>query len=182
MIRLQNVESDCLHLEGLHAAAPNRVQEYIRAYAVLLSAEFQGFCRELHDECTDKLVASVKPVPLQDVLRSQCIYGRKLDTSNPNEGNLGADFNRFQLKFWDEVTALDPTHQTRRGRLSTLMNVWRNAIAHHDYDPAKLGGATDLTIVQVTDWRTDCDALATSFDTVMRIHLQAVTGALSWPP
>src|SRR5438094_675447 len=68
--RLQNVEADCLHLEALHAANPNRVQEYIRSYAVLLSSEFQGFCRDLHDESTTKLVATVNPITLRGVLRS----------------------------------------------------------------------------------------------------------------
>lgn len=44
-------------------------QEYIRAYAVLLSSEFQGFCRDLHDECAERLVDSVIPLTLRSVLR-----------------------------------------------------------------------------------------------------------------
>src|SRR4051812_38566900 len=84
MARLQNVETDTLHLEVLHAAVPDRVQEYIRSYAVLLSAEFQGFCRDLHDECADKFVMGITSAPLQALLRSQCVYGRKLNTGNPN--------------------------------------------------------------------------------------------------
>jgi hypothetical protein len=70
--RLQNVEADCLHLEAVHAMDPVRVQEHIRLYAVALSAEFQGFCRDLHSECADRLVDSVNPVALRRVLRSQC--------------------------------------------------------------------------------------------------------------
>jgi hypothetical protein len=85
--RLQNVEADCLHLEALHAAAPGRVQEYIRSYVVLLSAEFQGFCRDLHYECAAKLVLSVTPLALQNVLRSQCVFHLKLDTGNANPVN-----------------------------------------------------------------------------------------------
>jgi hypothetical protein len=179
--RLLNVEADCLHLQALHAAAPDRVQEYIRAYAVLLSSEFQGFCRKLHDDCADKLVASVVPAPLQEVLRLQCRYGRKLETGNPNSGNLGADFNRYNFDFWTAVLAIDPGHAARRHRLA-MLNAWRNAIAHHHYDPVELGGTTTLTIVQVRDWRTDCDAFAMTFDEVMRNYLQATTGAPPWPP
>lgn len=63
-----------------------------------------------------------------------------------------------------------------------MMNAWRNAIAHHDYDAAELGGTTILTIPQVGDWRTDCEALATAFDTVMRNHLQTTTGVSPWSP
>src|SRR5947208_15923770 len=86
LLRLQNVEADCLHLEGLHPTAPERVQEFIRSYAVLLSSEFQGFCRELHSECADSLVIAITPVNVQSVLRSQCAFGRKLDPGNPNPG------------------------------------------------------------------------------------------------
>src|SRR6266540_238222 len=82
--RLQKVEADCLHLEALYPADPDRVQEHIRAFAVLLSSEFQGFCRDLHDECADRLVDSVNPVTLRRLLRAQCAYGRKLDSGNPN--------------------------------------------------------------------------------------------------
>ena len=179
--RLVNVEADCLHLQALHAAAPDRVQEFIRSYAVLLSSEFQGFCRKLHDDCADKFVASVAPAPLQDVLRWQCVYGRKLETGNPNAGNLAQDFNRFNFDFWTAVLAIDPSHAARRHQIA-MLNTWRNAIAHHDYDPVQLGGTTTLTLVQVRDWRIDCDAFAVTFDIVLRNHLQATTGALPWPP
>jgi RiboL-PSP-HEPN len=180
MPRLQNIEADCLHLEALHLADPGRVQEYIRCYAVLLSAEFQAFCRDLHDQCAEKIVEPVNRIDLQNVLLSECVYGRKLDTGNPTEGNLGADFNRYGLEFWKAVLAIDPGHATRKSRLGTLSD-WRNAIAHHYYDPVKLGGTT-LSIVQVTDWRTDCDALANAFDIVAGNHLLAITGILPWPP
>jgi len=181
MPRLQKVEADCLHLEALHVADANRVQEFIRSYTILLSAEFQGFCRDLHDECAEKFVESINPMALQAVLRSQCRYGRKLDTSNPNPGNLGADFNRYQFEFWTVVLAGDPGNATRRDRLERLF-VWRNSIAHHDYDPAKLGGTTSLTIAQVRDWQTDCDALAIAFDREVRNQLQVTTGVSPWPP
>jgi hypothetical protein len=179
--RLQNVEADCLHLEGMYPADPDRVQEFIRAYAVLLSSEFQGFCRDLHSECARKLVASLGPGPLSAVLRSQCSYGRKLETGNPSPGNLGADFGRYQIDFWAAAVALDPAHVPRRHRLA-MLNAWRNAIAHHDYEPAALGGTITLTIPQVRDWRADCDAFATTFDAVMRDHLLATTGVAPWPP
>ncbi len=181
MPRLQRVEEDCLRLEAIHAADPGRVQEFIRSYAVLFYAEFQGFCRELHDECAERFVDSVNPVALRDVLRSQCVYARKLDTANPNRAALGADFKRYQFDFWAQVFALDPRHEAIQNRLE-MLNAWRNAIAHHDYDPAKLGGTTTLTIPQVTDWRNDGDVLARAFDAVVRNHLQATTGVAPWTP
>jgi hypothetical protein len=181
MIRLQEVEADCLHLEALHAAVPDRAQQYIRAYAVLLSSEFQGFCRDLHTECADRLVDSVAPPPLRATLRTQCLFGRKLETGNPSSSNLGADFNRYNLDFWASVDALDPTHAARRHRLARL-SAWRNAIAHHNYDPLLLGGVLTLTVVEVRDFRTDCEVFASAFDGVLRNHLQALAGVVPWPP
>ena len=67
------------------------------------------------------------------------VQNRKLDSGNPNPGNLGSDFNRFGLEFWDAVDQLDVRNPDRRGELQEL-NVMRNAIAHHDsQDPC---GAT----------------------------------------
>jgi hypothetical protein len=125
--RLANLEADCLHLVALHPAAPDRVREYIRAFAVLLGAEFQGFCRELHTESTDALVAAVVPVALKLLLRSQCLHGRKLDTGNPTPSNLGSDFNRFSFDFWASVLATDPAHAARRHRLAVLNADFRGA-------------------------------------------------------
>ena len=99
MPRLQKVEDDCIHLEALHPADAGRVQEFIRSYAVLLFAEFQGFCRDLHDECAEKFVDSVNPAPLRDVLRSQCVFRTKLDTSNPNPDSLREAFTRYGFDF-----------------------------------------------------------------------------------
>lgn len=179
--RLQEIEADCLHLQAMHGAASDRAQAYIRAYAVLLCSEFQGYCRELHNECADILVAAVVPFELRAVLRGQCLYGRKLDTGNPNVGNLGADFTRYGLDFWPAVMALDPAHVARQHRLA-MLNAWRNAIAHHDYDPAELGGTITLTIPQVRDWRLDCDAFAAAFDAVMYHTLQTILGTPPWAP
>ena len=130
---------------------------------VLLSSEFQGYCRDLHTECAEKLVASIHAINLRAALKAQCLYGRKLDMGNPNSGNLGADFGRYGLDFWLAVLAIDPGRAARQHELA-ILSAWRNAIAHNDYDPAQLGGTITLSIAEVRDWRTDCDILAIAFD------------------
>jgi hypothetical protein len=177
--RLNQMEADFLHLVGMYPAAPDRAQEYVRAYAVLLSGEFQGFCRDLHDECADSLVASIAPPGLRAALRAQCSYGRKLETGNPSPANLGADFGRFTFDFWPAVIAAEPAHAARRHRLAEF-NGWRNAIAHHNYDPAALGGIATLTIAQEQGWRADCGTFAITFDAVMSSQLQTLTGVAPW--
>lgn len=52
------------------------------AYAVLLSSQFQGFCRDLHSECVQHIVQRV-PAPLQNVVRGEFVRDRKLDRGNP---------------------------------------------------------------------------------------------------
>lgn len=154
-------------------------QQINHAYAVLLSSQFQGFCRDLHTECADHFVQGVPAGLLQSALHNVLVQNRKLDRGNPNPGNIGSDYNRFGIPFWDKVTILDLRNQARQGRLGEL-NEWRNAIAHQDFDPTKLGGATVLRLRQVRGWRKTCQRLAECFDEVMRSHLQAINGVSPW--
>jgi hypothetical protein len=172
-------------LEAAHRSvggtAPGRrfaTQQINQAYAVLLSSQFQGYCRELHTECTTHFVQRVPAGPLRTAMAAVILHNRKLSQGNPNPGNIGADFNRFGLLFWDEVVRLTARNEDRRDLLQEL-NTWRNAIAHQDLDPAVLG-MTILRVRKVRRWRAACDRLATSFDEVVRSHLQALNGVSPW--
>ncbi len=154
-------------------------QQLNHAFAVLLSSQFQGFCRDLHSECARCLVQSVTPVKLIPILEAEFVQGRKLNRGNPNPGNIGADFARFGLKFWDHVVQLDPQNSVRKSALE-LLNEWRNAIAHQDFDMTKLGGIVTLQLGHVRRWRIACDALTVSFDEAMRRHLISILGASPW--
>jgi len=67
----------------------------------------------------------------------------------------------------------------RRKELESL-NDWRNAIAHQDFDPAKLGGVKSLRLSHVHQWRRTCHELAKTFDEVMRIYIQSIIGTVPW--
>lgn len=173
-------------IEGAHAAvggaSPGRrtaTQQINQAYAVLLSSQFQGFCRDLHFEAVDHFVAHLSPGPTQAVVRSQLLVGRKLDSGNPNPGNLGADYGRLGLDLWPALLDLTPRTAARRRALEAL-NAWRNAVAHQDFDPSKLGGRVRLQVAQVRGWRAACDGLASSLDSVVRTHLISLVGAAPW--
>jgi hypothetical protein len=155
-------------------------QQINQAYAVPLSSQFQGFCRDLHAECADHLVASVaSPVLLATYCRN-LLFGRELDRGNPNPGNIGSDFNRLGLSFWPAVDADHPRNPQRRTALESL-NRWRNAIAHNTFAPDMYRGSRpSLHLSEVQDWRRACDGLARSFDTILRAHLLAATGAAPW--
>ncbi len=61
-------------------------QQLNQAFAVLLSSQFQGFCRDLHSECAHLLAKGVTPTSLISILEAEFIQGRKLDKGNPNPG------------------------------------------------------------------------------------------------
>jgi hypothetical protein len=173
-------ELQCAHksVGGTGRGRRYATQQINQAYAVLLSSQFQGFCRDLHSERADYFVQSIPAGLLRTAVRNALVENRKLDKGNPNPGNIGTDFNRFGLPFWDEVRNLDIRKQGRQNRLEEL-NAWRNAIAHQDFDPAVLG-ATVLRIQRVREWRSACSQLGHWFDEVMRSQLLAVNGNLPW--
>jgi hypothetical protein len=174
-------------IEGAHRAVggtgPGRrtaTQQINQAYAVLLSSQFQAFCRDLHTDCAAGLVATVADPNLRIALRSSLILNRKLDRGNPNAGNVGADFGRFGLPFWALVDAHRVQNPARKMLLDELI-AWRNAIAHQDFAAGMLkGGRPALQLAQVQAWRKACNALAHSFESVMFGHIQAVTGIAPW--
>jgi hypothetical protein len=155
-------------------------QQINQAYAVLLSSQFQGFCRDLYSECVDLLVAVIANASMRDISGRNMQHGRKLDTGNPNPGNIGADFERFDFRFWPAVDS-DQVRNPQRKALLEQLNRWRNAIAHHNFAPDMLkGGRPSLTLAEVQDWRKACDGLARSFDNVLGVQLTSVIGAAPW--
>jgi hypothetical protein len=148
-------------------------------YVAVLSAEFQGFCRDLHDECSDHLVSAIANPNVRFVTRDLFLRGRKLKHGNPNPSNLGEDFARFGLKLWGEVRSKYTHGQVWHDRLQAL-NGWRNAVAHQDFSPDNIGGLTTLTLSQVREWRRTCRGLANAFDRILRDHLTALTGHSPW--
>lgn len=153
-------------------------QQINRAYAVLLSAEFQGFCKDLHRECVEHLLTII-PAPLHDITRKQFLFNRSLDRGNPSPANIGSDFARFGIKFWDRVTRAEPLAAGWQ-RLLERLNLWRNAVAHNDYDPARLGVKMLLTVAEVRSWRLACGRLAQVFDAVLHDHLTGTVGTSPW--
>lgn len=147
------------------------------AYAMLLSSQFQGFCRNLHSEAVDFLKASPSDPWPGDLLRMLMTRGRKLDHGNPNPGNIGADFSAIGMRFWEDVRRIDGRTEERKLALEEL-NDWRNAIAHQDW--TKVGDDPRLTVSAVRRWRRACSRLAASFDRAVYGHLRTMVGRPPW--
>jgi len=174
---LDDIETAHAGIGGTGRARRLATQQVNRAYVVILAAEFQGFCRDLHTECIDCIVASVPPT-LQPVIDREFRLNRGLDRGNPNPGTLGSDFGRFGFDFWPEVLALD-THATDYQTHLETLNIWRNAIAHNDFAPSRFA-STILSVSQVREWRRSCNHLAQLFDTVSQQGLIRLTGNMPW--
>jgi hypothetical protein len=176
---LDEVEAAHAHIGGKGRGRRYATQQINRAYAVLLASQFQGFCRDLHTESVDALIAGTVASIFRPAVRREYLWNRSLDRGNASPGNIGADFNRLGLEFWALVYASHGTNSRRRELLEEL-NTWRNAIAHQSFDPDVLGGTTILHLPRVRRWRSSCRGLAGSFDRVMGTHIMNTTGSMPW--
>jgi hypothetical protein len=125
MPRLAEVDARCAASLVLVPPQPNLVDENLRAYALLLSAHFQGFCRDLYTECALAVIAKVRRT-LRTLIEHQFTAGRKLDHGNPNVKNLRDDFERFEFTL--DLYRADPANPPRLAHLDEL-NRWRNVAA-----------------------------------------------------
>jgi hypothetical protein len=127
MPNLTEIDTQCSASLALAPPNPRLVEENLRGYVVLLSAHFQGFCRNLYTEATQIIVSKVRPT-LQVLIQAQFSAHRALDHGNPNADNIAKDFDRFGFDI-KAALAADPANALRRQHLATL-NRWRNVAAH----------------------------------------------------
>jgi hypothetical protein len=177
---LDEIESVHANVGGTGRGRRYAAQQINRAYAVLLSSEFQGFCRDLHTECADKII-EMAPMRIHPVVRTQFQWGRVLDRGNPQAAGIGSDFNRFGVSFWVDVYTSHLNNKRRRESLDELI-LWRNAIAHNDFDSSVFGSDPVLQLVQVRAWRSALNGLCQAFDTVMYNCLVKMLGSNPWIP
>jgi hypothetical protein len=174
MARLGHVDAQCAASLALVPANPDLVDENLRGYVLLLSAHFQGYCRDIHSESAQVIVSKLRR-RLQNLVQEQFTAHRKLDRGNPNIENLKADFGRFVFAL--DFPAADPANSMRLRHLKEL-NTWRNVSAHHDIPPQ--GPPLDLPTIQA--WRGSGDGLATSLDGIMYNRLRRILRRKPWIP
>lgn len=162
---LEEIENAHLMVGGTERGRRYATQQINYSYAALLSSHFQGFCRDLHSECIDQIIAII-PVRLKVFTKSEFLWNRSLARGNPHPGAIGSDFNRLGVDFWNHVYALNNRNVRRRESLEELVS-WRNAIVHQDFDPVSSGGIPTLRLAQVRAWRRALNKLAHNFDMVM---------------
>jgi len=125
---LDEIERAHRALRGSGPGVRTAMLQINQAYSMMLSAQFQGYCRDFHAECADFLTSAISDPYLRGMVQENLAFGRKLDRGNPSPGNIGADFKRFLMNFWPLVLAHRTQNIARRNALEEL-NGWRNAIA-----------------------------------------------------
>src|SRR5436305_5505914 len=76
---LNEIESAHRTVGGTGPGRRYATQQINQAYAVLLSSQFQGFCRDLYTECVDHLVTVIANASMRAISWRNMQHGRKLD-------------------------------------------------------------------------------------------------------
>jgi hypothetical protein len=160
--------------------APNQQLTY--AFAVLLVAHFQLYCRAIHSEASEIVAASVRTPKLDSAVENLFIRDRFLDRGNPTPRNLQRDFDRFDFDLWDAVEAIDPCGGRRKVKLGQLCE-WRNAITHGDIGRKSAMGQlvpSKLDWDACEEWRRALEALAPSIDRAVATACQKLGCPNPW--
>lgn len=172
--RLAVIDAQCASIASAIPPNPHLIDENFRGFILLLSAHFQGFCRDLYTECAMIISAEVR-VDLRALVQGQFTTNRKIDVGNPNLDNLKKDFGRFGFNL--AMAGHDPANHARLAHLRAL-NEWRNIAAHQGTVPP--AGLPSLATIQ--SWRNSCDGLAISLDDILYNRLLSLLHRRPWIP
>ncbi len=170
-------ELEAVHAQATGSASGRRwgTTQLNRALFVVLVAQFQGYCRRLHDQAVDVHVAAAVPGQ-QALLRALLTQGRKLDSQNPRRAALGSDFGRLGFSFIDDLKAASPATASDLDALEDLID-YRNAIGHGDevrIAAIEARGQIKATKGSYQSFRHAIDRLAGTMDQVVATKLAAV--------
>lgn len=171
--KLDKLDARCVWAAGLVPADPGMEGEHLRAYAVLLSAHFQGFCRDLYSEASQTVVSRVKRVGLRSIIKAQFVTEIKLNRSNPTLDVLTDDFRRLGILNLRTALGTSPPVEGYKGGLRA-MNDCRNKCAHGAPD------VPELRLANIRDWRNSCDWFATRLNEIVYHTLRKAFRANPW--
>ena len=147
-------------------------QQLNRSLFVALVAQFQVYCRNLHDEAVDVYLSPIG-APQAEILRGLLTQGRQLYRQNPRRSVLGSDFGRMGIEIIPILGATSRQASRDLEGLDILVD-FRNAIVHGDEDIIKgeaKGGHINATLRSYRHFRGTINRLVTTMDTVVSGHL-----------
>ncbi|WP_131807522.1 hypothetical protein [Mycolicibacterium wolinskyi] len=167
-----------------------------RALFVALAAEFQGFCRDLHEDAAIHVADSLQTVPgnarivpvvLDALVRERTLNpnrpdkDRRLDKGNADYSALITDFATLGIHLGNELKQRYPARAPKWERTLKALNDARNGIAHSDAD--KLDSAHrahGLTLATFRRWRSSLNGASAAMDKVVGTYLLDLTGSRPW--
>lgn len=177
MGRLRELESVHARATGLRRGRRWGTEQLNRSLFLLLVAQFQTYCRDLHDEAV--AVHMARAAPAQVLLLGQLMsQGRTLDVGNPRRSALGTDFSRVGIPLIPDLTALGPGVVNDLDALDHLVD-FRNAISHGNETQVQAliaSGRIRATKRSYLEHRRAVDRLAGTVDSTVATGLAAVLG------
>jgi len=168
-----------------------------RALFVALSAEFHGFCRDLHEDAAIKITESIRlapenariaPVVLNALVRERSLSlsaksekERRLDKGNANVDALAVDYSMLGMDLWADLAQSYPARTTKWKKNLDRLNEVRNGVAHSDAEKlVRAHQEYGLTLRTYMQWRSSLDGAAKAMDKVVRAYLWDLTGSEPW--
>lgn len=162
------------------AARPGRrwgTNQLNRSLFLALVAQFQSYCRDLHDEAVAVYLDQANSVQ-RDNLEVLLVQGRRLGTRNPRRSTLGHDFARLGLTLIESLKATSSTTERQLAALDRVVD-YRNAIGHGDETgiaAVEVGGEIKATKCSYVEHRRALDGLAGTMDDVVAEQLDRSLG------
>lgn len=180
---LDSLEAIHNHVTGGRRGRQTGTEHLNLALFLRLAAEFQGFCRDMHDEASTCITGGLPDayaarVP---VLIGVLVNNRKLDRGNASPGNIGADFGNLGMQLWPALYSAYPSKGPKWRSVLERLNDVRNAVAHSDAAKlAHIKQTQPLNFSVFRSWRGSLHATATGLDKAVREYLNDVTGEMPW--
>lgn len=168
-----------------------------RALFVALAAEFQGFCRDLHEDgaihianCLQTVPGNVGLVPviLDALVRERTVNpnkapdrDRRLDKGNADFSALVADYATLGIHLGVELKKRYPVKAPKWEKTMAALNTARNGIAHSDTDKLVTSQREHgLTLATFRKWRSSLNGASAAMENVLGTYLRDLTGSRPW--
>lgn len=177
LARLAELEAVHANLTGTGPGRRWGTTQLNRSLFLALVAQFQSYCRDLHDEAAQVFIGQASPAQMV-TLKVLVVQGRRLDTHNPRRSTLGHDFVRVGITLVDDLKAAGPQVGDRLDTLDRVVD-YRNAIGHGDETKiASLEASGDIKATKRSyeQHRRTLNALAGTMDDVVADKLARSLG------
>jgi hypothetical protein len=150
------------------ATDPAVAQQFTGALVQCVASEFQGYCRDLHDDAVEAVLGTImtSDSPLRVVLMNGLILDRGLDRRSADPATIGHDFARLGLDLWRALTASRPDDASTWRSGLVLLHRARNGVSHDDQRALAEVEASGwpMRISTVRRWRKLVDEAVTAMD------------------